>query len=99
MRYGSEFIVTADPVGLAKAIPIVAGGVWSLVAHYSLIGEIKRRGVEVPWFLYGWALFIEIEYLKSGDFRTKKLDFLAYSAMLAFVVGAAISFAIGSIFG
>ena len=84
-HFGENTILYVDLPGLARGLLFCAVIGWAFFAHYSLIGEIKKRGGEVRWYLYGQALFIEIAYLKSGDFRTKKLDFLAYSSIVCFV--------------
>ena len=98
LRYGNPLIFYIDPVGVIMALLFCGGIVWGMVAHLSLIGELKRLGVEVPILMYGQMFFLEFEYLGNTEVRSKKLDFLARSSLVATVSGPALAALVGVAF-
>jgi hypothetical protein len=73
----------------------MSGVIYGIIAHLSLIGELKKLGAEIHPFIYGQMFFIEFEYFKQQDCRSKKLDRLAVSSMVAFAGGPALAALLG----
>jgi hypothetical protein len=78
-----------DPIGAIAGIVFMVSMFYTFVAHYSLIGELKKKGVDVPIMLWGFQLFfLQFEYLKNRDeLGDRKSDFLARSAIVAPFIG------------
>ena len=83
--------VENDLIGAIAALICMACWIYAVVAHLSLIGELKRKGVELSLMLWGSQLFfLQFEYLKNrAEFGDSKLDFLARSALVVPFIGLA----------
>ena len=80
-----------DPIGAIAALICMACCIYAGVAHLSLIGELKRKGVELDVMLWGSHIFfLQFEYLKRRDeIGDSKMDSLARSALVAPFIGLA----------
>ncbi|GMU65296.1 MAG: hypothetical protein AMXMBFR36_15700 [Acidobacteriota bacterium] len=79
-----------EDLGDAIAMSIFAASwIYAFVAHYALIGALRRRGASVSYLLWGSQLFLlQFEYLRSrGQSRESKLTWLARSAIVAPFIG------------
>ena len=97
LAYARLIVSSLHPIGVLAVLVAIACFVYMAVAHYSLLVELRKRGVEVaPWQRYSPQLFhLEFEYLKMREaFCSKRLEFMARSAIVAPFVGLALLLAV-----
>lgn len=80
----SGWIYCPDPLQAVVALVALAVGLYAAISHLWLIGELKRRGVNMSALFSTTFLYLEYQYLKHrkaiGDPR---LDRIALSSFLA----------------
>jgi hypothetical protein len=68
---------------------------YAVASHLVLLIVLKKRGLYLPFLLWGNQIFfLQFEYLKGrGPYRSRRLDLVARSTLLAPFVGIALVFA------